>query len=343
MLEVAAEALEDAGVNTTHTSAQHTGVFVGSATNTFINDPRTPAPSDPFEARYRVILDPNISTFISYKLNLTGPNMTLNTACASSLVAVHQGINALKAGDCDSVLVGGTSILYPKLGGYITSAGKIFAASGHCRPLDARSDGSVPSDAVAAMVLKPLSAALRDNDRIYSVIEAHAIGTDGNEDKIGFVVPSGTGQSRTISKALQSAPSLDPASVKYVELHGSGTAAGDALELQGLGKAFDAVGVAADKEIYVGSNKGNCGNSETASGLISLIKASMAVHKGVMPPMQELGDTNPMCDFKTSRFRPLVERMELGRDDKVGVTSLGYGGTNAHVVLGSARAYMGGN
>ena len=337
-LDVAAEALDDANMEPTRGSSQHIGVFVGAAANTHMHDPDAPAPTDPFEARYRTILDPTISTFVSYKLNLTGPNLTVNTACASSLVALHQGINALKAGDCESVLVGGTSILYPQCGGYETSAGKVFAASGQCRPLDARSDGSVPSDCVAAVVIKPLDAAQCDGDTIYSLIEAHAIGTDGTVDKVGFVVPSSTGQSRTVSKAIH-APRLNASNIKYVELHGSGTSVGDALEVQGLEKAFDAADVPADARIYVGSNKGNCGNSETASGLMSLIKASMAIHEGVVPPLRELGETNPMCDFESTRFRPLTEKMTLGVNDKVGVTSLGYGGTNAHLVLGSSKAY----
>ncbi|KAE8143523.1 hypothetical protein BDV38DRAFT_231552 [Aspergillus pseudotamarii] len=332
-LTVASEALSDACIDLFKKEENKVGVFIGAAANSYIHDPNTPAPSNAFQRRYRTLLDENISTFTSYKLNLTGPNVTLNTACASSLVALHVGLNALRSGECEAVLIGGTSVVYPQEGGYITSPGQVFSASGECRPFDSRSDGSVPADAVAAVVVKPLQAAIRDGNTIYSIVEGHAIGTDGAIDKAGFTVPSSTGQARTITHAIQSS-GIPADTIKYVEMHGSGTSMGDALELDGLRKAFDTVGAAPDSCIYVGSNKGNCGNSETASGLMSVIKASLSLTRGVVPPLRELGETNPAYDF-TKRFRPLTSALKLGPTDRIGVTSLGYGGTNAHVILAS--------
>jgi len=336
---VAREALDDAGLNPSKETESLIGVFVGAAANTHQYDINTPRRASSFEDRHRVVLDENISTFTSYKLNLTGPNLTLNTACASSLVALHQGLNALRSGDCDCILVGGTNVVYPQTGSYITTLGNVFAASGTCRPFDARADRSVPSEAVAAVVVKPLHAAIRDGDAVYAIIEGHAIGTDGNIDKVGFSVPSSTGQSRTVLDAIRNSGG-NASRIKYIEMHGSGTRIGDALELEGLTKAFDTFDLPGDSLVHVGSNKGNCGNSETTSGLLSLIKASLAISHAVVPPLKELGDTNPLCDFERSRFRVLTSCLELEVGDRVGVTSLGYGGTNAHCILASPKTCL---
>lgn len=313
-----------------------------------------------------MVLDPNASTFTAFKLNLTGPSLDINTACASSLVAIHQAINSLRAGDCDVALVGGSSISYPQLSGYVTSEGKIFSATGQCRPLDAQSDGSVPADAVAAVVLKPLRAAKQAHDRIYAVIEGHAVGTDGAVDKIGFTVPSSSGQAKTVRAAISNS-GVDPATVRYVEMHGSGTSIGDALEVQGLERAYasskhgsasasgsasssrkdSAIGTPervkpgsgnARSELFVGSNKGNFGNAEAASGLISLIKAALALRNGVVPPLRQLGEVNGLIDLGKGCVRPLTSHLKLGSEDRVGVTALGYGGVNAHCILASKDA-----
>lgn len=313
------------------------GTFVGAAANTFQYDPASPIPESAFEAHHRVVLDPNISTFTAYKLNLTGPNMTVNTACSSSVSALYAGLNSLRSGDCNAVLVGGTSVVYPREGGYVTIPGQVFSPSGKCSPLDSGADGSVPADAVAALVIKPLETAILAKDKIYSVIEGYALGTDGAVSKTGFPVPSSEGQSRTIAAAVRSS-GVDVAKLKYVELHGSGTFLGDALEMDGLEKAFDLLDVDGAAKTYVGSNKGNFGNAETASGILSLIKASIALDKGIVPPLRQLDEPNPECNFE-GRFAPLTRPLTLDAEDRIGVTSLGYGGTNTHVVLASRRSY----
>lgn len=372
-LMTAADALADASIKTSKTEGTSVGTFVGIAYNTYHDHKSGNTTSDSFESRYRVVLDPNASTLTAFKLNLTGPSIDINTACASSLVAMHQAINCLQAGDCEAALVGGVSVSYPQYGGYATAEGKIFSSSGECKPLDSQSNGSVPADGVAAIVIKPLSVAREAGDRIYAVIEGHAIGTDGAVDKIGFTVPSSTGQTKVVSEAIM-ASGVDPQTIKYVEMHGSGTSIGDALEFQGLQQAFalSTDGFAAKSKngsklatpaqsgrssavasrsasrsragsdghkVFVGSNKGNFGNSEAASGLTSLIKATLAVNKGVVPPMRQLGDVNDLVNLNKSRVQPLRSHLKLGSGDRIGVTALGYGGVNAHCIVTSVDSF----
>lgn len=366
-LMIAKQALDDACIDVQTEDGSHIGTFVGIAPNTFLESGSDALPEDCFERRYKVVLDPNASTLTAYKLNLTGPSMDINAACASSLVAMHQAINSLRAGDCDAAIVGGVSIAYPQLGGYATQDGKIFSISGQCRPLDSRSDGSVPADGVAAVILRPLSAARAAGDRIYAVIEGHAIGTDGAVDKIGFTVPSSSGQAKVLSAAMVNS-GVAPQSIRYVEMHGSGTSIGDALEYKGIERAFAAYEKAVSsggawtrmasmcnsgavsptgteqasqlampaRKLFVGSNKGNFGNSEAASGLFSLIKASLALSKGVVPPMRQLGECNDLMGVVEGSAQPLRSQLKLERGDRVGVTALGYGGVNAHCILANA-------
>ncbi|RAR05690.1 non-ribosomal peptide synthetase [Stemphylium lycopersici] len=316
-LSIASQALADAKIPTTKGVPNPTGVFIGSAHNTHKDAPSTPPPADSFHARHRTLLDPPISTFTAYKLNLTGPNATLNTACSSALVALQQALSALRAGECPAALVGGVTVAFPQLGGYVTAPGQVFSPTGHCRPLDAAADGSVPADAVAAVVVKTLSAARRDNDAVYAVIEGCATGSDGSVDKIGFTVPSSAGQARTVAKAIRSA-GVAPEAIRYVELHGSGTSMGDALEVSGLEQALDQVqrpGETSGNVVHVGSNKGAFGNTEAASGMLSLIKMALAVSNGFIPPMPKLNAPNPMCNFER-RLRPLLSQLKLAHDDR---------------------------
>ena len=340
-------ALKDASIETSKHRFSNIGIFVGEAHNSYIHTTK-PCHGSDFERRYRSLLDPNISTFTAYHLNLNGPNVTINTACASSLVALNQGINSIKAKECDVVLVGGVSIVFPQRGGYYTSEGSVFSASGKCRPLDGSCDGSVPSDAVTAVVIKPLEAAIEANDYIYSIIEGQAVGTDGSIDKLGFMVPSATGQAATVTKAITSS-GVQPEKIRYVEMHGSGTPVGDAMEVQGLASAFDALRKEQssptlaspdnNNNIAIGSNKGNFGNAEAASGLLSLIKASVALSKGVVPPLQDWHAPNSLIDFDGLGFYPLTTPLKLEVEDRLGVTALGLGGTNAHCILASPGAY----
>ena len=342
-LDVAHEALQDASIETSKDRSSNIGVFVGEAHNSYKHATK-PCHGSSFERRYRSLLDPNISTFTAFHLNLNGPNVTINTACASSLVALDQGVNSIRAKECDAALVGGVSIVFPQVGGYYTSEGGVFSASGKCRPLDASCDGSVPSDAVAAVVIKPLEAAIEAKDYIYSVIEGQAVGTDGSTDKPGFTVPSATGQAATVLRAMRNG-NVQPELIRYVEMHGSGTPIGDAMEVQGLASAFGTIrkeqslNLLSTTSIALGSNKGNFGNTEAASGLLSLLKVSLAVSQGVVPPLETWSAPNALIDFDDVGFYPLTTHLKLDTEDRIGVTAIGLGGTNAHCILASPAAY----
>ena len=225
--------------------------------------------------------------------------------------------------------------MFPQIGGYYTSEGGVFSVSGNCRPLDASCDGSVPSDAVTAVVIKPLEAAIEAKDFIYSVIEGQAAGTDGSIDKVGFTVPSATGQAATVLRAMRNSD-VRPETVRYVEMHGSGTPVGDARVMrkeQSTNLSPPATKAA------LGSNKGNFGNAEAASGLLSLIKTPLAISKGVIPPLRTWNAPNPLIRFEATNFHPLTTHLELDTEDRIGVTALGLGGTNAHCILASPEAY----
>ncbi|KAH9429665.1 Hybrid PKS-NRPS synthetase tas1 [Pyricularia oryzae] len=364
-LDVAADALADAGTSASPGNPlDPVGVFVGAATNTFLSSRDNPGSKPPgdeepqsFANHYQQLLDCPIGTFASFKLNLTGPVVTLNTACSSALAALHLACASLSHGDCNAAVVGGVSMAYPQEGGYVTArpggdSSAVFSPSGVCHPLDSRADGCVPADGAAALVIKRLADARAEGCRVYAVIEGVAVGADGSDDKAGLGVPSSSGQSRTVEAALRRAGPQALSRLRYVEMHGSGTPWGDALEVQGLKMAFDRLSktgaaeqpgtVRAQPEadrIYLGSNKGNYGNTEAASGLLSLIKASMALNLGVVPPLPNLAEPNPKCEFEESKFEPLGKQLALAPGDRVGVTSLGYGGSNAHVVLASAQLF----
>ncbi|KAI1318605.1 non-ribosomal peptide synthetase [Xylariaceae sp. FL0255] len=340
-LDVASKAIKDAGLKLSQDTENNIGVYVGAADNTYnaymekrdgsLTTPQT------FESHYKCLLDPTVATLAAYKLNLTGPNVTMNTACSSSLTALSLALTAIRDEVCDTALVGGTSIAYPQEGGYVASQGQVFSPTGQCLPFDSRADGSMPADGVTAIVVKSLSAAMRDGNPIYAVIEGHAIGSDGMIEKAGFTVPSSAGQSRTIARAIRNS-GISLETLRYVETHGSGTSWGDALEIQGLRKALDSLGQRGEWSLRVGSNKGNFGNAEAASGLLSLIKASLGLTKSVIPPLRELKEPNVLCGFD-DRVEPLMKPLRLDTNARVGVTSLGFGGSNAHMILASPGVY----
>lgn len=202
-LDVAHEALQDASIETSKDRSSNIGVFVGEAHNSYKHATK-PCHGSSFERRYRSLLDPNISTFTAFHLNLNGPNVTINTACASSLVALNQGVNSIRAKECDVALVGGVSIVFPsKLGGITRVKVAYSLPVANAVHWMRAAMGSVPSDAVAAVVIKPLETAIEAKGYIYSVIEGQAVGTDGSTDKPGFTVPSATGQAATVLRAMR--------------------------------------------------------------------------------------------------------------------------------------------
>jgi phthiocerol/phenolphthiocerol synthesis type-I polyketide synthase E len=277
-----------------------------------------------------------IATRTAYKLGLRGPALSVQTACSTSLVAVHLAVQSLLSGESDMALAGGASVLVPQDTGYVTGPGSILSPDGHCRTFDARSAGTISSSGVGVVALKRLSDALRDGDPVHAVIKGSAINNDGAA-RVAFSAPGVEGQSSVITEAL-SAADVDPSTIQYVEAHGSGTDLGDVIEIAALTKAYrahtDAVGFCT-----VGAVKTNVGHLDIAAGITGLIKTVLAMEHGEMPPTVHFTAPNPKLGIENS---PFVVRGELrpwetdGGPRRAGVSSFGIGGTNAHVILEEA-------
>ncbi|MGW1188220.1 SDR family NAD(P)-dependent oxidoreductase [Streptomyces sp. NPDC002559] len=286
-----------------------------------------------------------LSTFISYKLGLRGPAMTVLTACSSSLVAVHLACASLANGDSTIAVAGGVDIEFPFNRGYQFLPGGITADDGVPRPFDQHATGTNFGNGGGAVVLKPLAAALADGDTVYAVIRGTAVNNDGDR-KAGFSAPSVAGQSECIQAALRAAD-VDPRTISLVEAHGTATPVGDPIELAGLAEAFRAV---ADQELEpgacaIGSVKSNIGHLGQAAGVAGLIKAALALHHRTIPASINFTTPNSAVDWETSPFsvatatRPWTVPDGLPR--RASVSSFGVGGTNAHAVLEEAPAPVG--
>lgn len=272
-----------------------------------------------------------VATRVAYNLNLTGPAMSVQCGCSSTLVGIHQARVALLAKQCDSALVGGASLIIPQKQGYNFVEGGVTSPDGHCRPLSNEANGTVFTSGVAVVLLKRLSDAQRDGDKIYAVIKGSAINNDG-DDKASFTAPSVSGQKKVIQKALRVAKA-NPNSVKYVECHGTGTPIGDPIELSALASAID---LSLGNLCAVGTLKANVGHMDVVSGIGGLIKTSMMLDQKVMPV--QINCITPCSQLKnsTSSFyvnNEVSKPWKLDNDGLSGVSSFGFGGTNAHVVL----------
>jgi acyl transferase domain-containing protein/thioesterase domain-containing protein len=279
-----------------------------------------------------------LPTRISYCLNLRGPSVGVQTACSTSLVAVHYACQALLNRECDMALAGGVTIEIPHARGYIFEEGEILSPDGHCRAFDHRSNGTIFGSGAGIVVLRRLEDALADGDQIYAVIKGSAVNNDGS-GKVGYLAPSVEGQAAAIAEALAVAD-ISAATIGYVECHGTGTAVGDPIEIAALTEAFRET---TDRKTYcgIGSVKTNIGHLDTAAGVASLIKASLALKNRKLPPSLNFEQPNPHIDFASTPFfvndklRDFPAPTPGGRR-RATVNSLGVGGTNAHVVLEEA-------
>jgi phthiocerol/phenolphthiocerol synthesis type-I polyketide synthase E len=281
-----------------------------------------------------------LSTFVSYKLGLRGPSLTMLTACSTSLVAVHTAAAALRSGDCDIALAGGVSLEFPFHEGYQYVPGGIDAADGYPRAFDEHATGTNFGNGVGVVVLKPLAKALADRDTVYAVVRGSAINNDGAR-KVGFTAPSVDGQSECVQRALRSA-GVDPRTISYVEAHGTGTPVGDPIELAGLIDAFRAVGGPDLPTRYcgIGSVKSNIGHLSHAAGVAGLIKTVLALHHERIPPSINVSAPSSAVDWANSPFTVVTEPTAWpavpGEPRRAAVSSFGIGGTNAHVILEEA-------
>ncbi|HLO02127.1 MAG TPA: SDR family NAD(P)-dependent oxidoreductase [Symbiobacteriaceae bacterium] len=277
-----------------------------------------------------------LCTRVAYKLNLTGPTVTVQTACSSSLVAVHLACQSLLSGECDMALAGGVSVRVPQKTGYLYSEGGIASPDGHCRAFDADARGTVFGNGVGVVALKRLDRAVADGDHVYAVIKGSACNNDGS-GKVGYTAPSVDGQAEVIAEALAMAD-FHPDTVTYIETHGTGTNLGDPIEVAALTRAFTAH---TDRKGYcaIGSLKTNIGHLDTAAGVAGLIKAVLAVYHRQLPPSLHYRAPNPHIDFANSPFyvNAALQSWEPGDlPRRAGVSAFGIGGTNVHVVLEEA-------
>jgi polyketide synthase PksJ len=286
-----------------------------------------------------------LATRVSYKLNLKGPALTVQTACSTSLAAVHLARQGLLNGDCDMALAGGVVARMPEKSGYFYTEGGHLSPDGHCRAFDAEAKGTVFSNGIGIVVLKRLAEAVMDRDHIYAVVKGSAINNDGSL-KVGYTSPSEIGQANVIAHALTEG-GIDPETIGYIETHGTGTVLGDPVEMAALTRAFREVsnngkgstGSGGKKQYCaVGSVKSNIGHLDTAAGVVGFIKAVLCLAHKQIPPSIHVTAPNPMIDFTDSPFylnrtpRDWPEN-ENGTPRRAATSSLGIGGTNAHVVL----------
>ncbi|MFE1744072.1 SDR family NAD(P)-dependent oxidoreductase [Coleofasciculus sp. H7-2] len=347
ILEHAWEAIESAGY-APESYPGAIGVYAGAGLSSYLLNNIYPhlSPSEiqQFTQLWHIRL-PNahdsLPTRVAYKLNLKGPAINVQTACSTSLVAVHLACQSLLNNECDMALAGGIFIrVNPKIG-YLYRPGMIFSPDGHCRAFDAKAEGTFYGDGVGIVLLKRLSEALADGDCIHAVIKASAINNDGYV-KESFTAPSIDGQVAVISKAQELA-GIDPETITYVEAHGTGTALGDPIEIAGLTKVFAAK---TQKKQYcaIGSVKTNIGHLIFASGVAGLIKAVLTLKHKLIPPNLHFEQPNPRIDFANSPFyvnTQLSEWKTNGTPRRAAVNSFGVGGTNAHVILEEAPTNSG--
>lgn len=341
-LECTWEALENAG----HTPQRFdgvVGVFAGSGHNAYmpynlLTNSKLVRDVGLFLLRHTSNDKDFLTTRVSYLFDLKGPSINVQTACSTSLVSIHMAAQSLLNGECDMAIAGGSSIELPHRQGYIYEEGEILSPDGHCRPFDAASQGTVFGSGVAVLALRRLEDAVAAGDHIYAVLRGSAINNDG-AGKVGYLAPSVDGQAKVIAEALAIAD-IDAGSISYVEAHGTGTPVGDPIELAALTEAFrqstDSVGHCA-----IGSVKGNIGHTDTAAGAAGLIKVALALHNGELPASLNFDAPNPALGLEGSPFRIQAERSPWttspgGAPRRAGVSSLGVGGTNAHVVLEEA-------
>ena len=338
LLETAWHALEHAGYGAAQSRPALTGVFAGVGASTYLPTRGIDGQNLTSERlQLRVLNAPDFTaTRIGYKLDLHGPCVSVQTACSTSLVAVHLACRSLRTGDSDLALAGGASITIPHGRGHLYQDGHIYSPDGRCRAFDAEAQGIVRGSGAAVVVLKRLADAVRDGDFIWAVVKGSAINNDGAA-KVGFTAPSVDGQAAVIDAAFRDA-GVQPETIGYVEAHGTGTFLGDPIEIAGLAKAF---GPHTSERGFcaIGSLKTNVGHLDTAAGVAGLIKGALALHHEVIPPSLNFRTANPNLKLDETPFYVSVCTSAWPRGNgtrRAGVSSFGIGGTNAHVVLEEA-------
>ena len=344
-LQASYHAIEDAGYCPDELNGSDTGVYVGVVT------------SDYWDLIQREDISPDgytisgnincvIANRISYHFNFTGPSSVIDTACSSSLVALHRAVQAMRSGECSQAVVGGVNIITSPYIHHSFSKNGMLSKDGRCMSFDHRANGYVRSEGIAAVILKPLSAAERDGDKIYGTILGTAENHGGKANSLS--APSGEAQSQLIQKAIKNA-NVDPNTISYIEAHGSGTPLGDPIEIAGIQNAYESLGVDSDQQgeiCGIGSVKSNVGHLEAVAGLAGLVKVLLSLKNEVIPGMPNYEAKNPHIDLNEKLFQFVSRPREWKRKSGVGngagrragVSSFGFGGVNAHVIVEEYQA-----
>lgn len=334
-LECTWEALERAGYSPEKYDGR-IGVYAGEGFNTYLlNIAMNPKMSSSMNDIQMLIGNDKdfLSTQVSYKFNLTGPSMTVQSGCSTSLVAISLACQGLRNYQCDMALAGGIRLGIPQKTGYLYKEGSILSADGHCRPFDADANGTVGGNGAAVVTLKRLEDALEDGDHIHAVIKGTAINNDGSL-KIGYTAPSVEGQMEAVFEG-QEVAGISPETIGYIETHGTGTVLGDPIEFNALNEVFRN---STDKKGFcaLGSIKANIGHLDSAAGAAGVIKAALAIENKIIPPCVNYNKPNPKIDLENSPFYVPKEAKQWdteGTPRRAGVSSFGIGGTNAHAIL----------
>ncbi|HVQ97807.1 MAG TPA: beta-ketoacyl synthase N-terminal-like domain-containing protein [Mycobacterium sp.] len=334
-LETAWSALENAGIAPDSLEGARTGIFFGASTSDYVRMRQQFAPIEDVDG-YQVMGENSlIAGRLAYTLGVHGPALVIDTSCSSSLVAIHLAGQSLRRSECDSALAGGVNVMLSPYGFVLVSKAQALSPAGRCKTFDASADGYARGEGCGVIVLKRLSDAQRDQDRVLAVIRGTAVNHDGRSS--GISVPNGKAQQDVLRAALRDA-GVRGCDIDYVEAHGTGTALGDPIELHSL-DAVHGVQRPADRPLWVGSVKTNIGHLEAAAGIAGVIKAALAVYHGWIPPHLHFDEPNPNIEWdRISVSVPTtgVDWPETEGPRLAGVSSFGASGTNAHLILASA-------
>ena len=336
LLETAWRAVEHSGTAPTALADTNTGVFVGLATHDYLGMASDELTYPEIEA-YLAIGTSSAAAAgrISYRLGLQGPAVAVDTACSSSLVAIHQACQALRLGECDLALAGGSNVLLSPATMITFSSAQMLAPDGRCKTFDAAADGYVRGEGCGVIVIKRLEDAVRDGDHIRAVIRGSAINQDGASG--GLTVPNGVAQQRVITDALKRA-GVAPSDVGYLEAHGTGTSLGDPIEAQAAGAVYG-VGREANRPLLIGSAKTNIGHLEAAAGIAGVIKVILSLENELLPQHLHFQNPSPHIPWDRLAVQVVSEATAWERNGQpriAGVSSFGFAGTNAHVILEEA-------
>ncbi len=331
LLEVGWEALENAGIAPSSLANSRTGVFIGISSYDYGRlQSRSTAGQEGYSPTGTALSI--AANRLSYAFDLRGPSVAIDTACSSSLVAVHQACQSLRLGESELVLAGGVNVILDPASTIAFSQARMMASDGHCKTFSADADGYVRSEGCGIVALKRLADAVRDGNEIFAVIRGSAVNQDGRSN--GLTAPNGTAQQDVIRSALENA-AVEPSQIGYVEAHGTGTPLGDPIELNSLMGVLSP-GRTAGQRCWVGSVKTNIGHLEAAAGIAGLIKATLCLHRREIPPNLHFAELNPHISIDAESFAIPTDVQPWKKEKHprfAGVSSFGFGGTNAHVIL----------